>query len=624
MIIVSSCICLILFLCYFLFSAQQDALNRYEQQTRADVDTAASNIDYYLNNCISAAKSVYSSKTLLQQITASSNGFQTTSERSDVFNYMRSISYSIPSAQQIYLAVPNQGVSFLYLPQSLQTSFSALSYSLEEANLVPSMSDIYIRLTHKISTYNHIISFQLPENRTELVFTIWLPVSNLPYSMDAKAYVAIDMPISFILDNCRTLDKSSESVYVVDDTGFIIVSNDDSCIMGNISDLGFSPDILSENDSQIINGDICVTAHLDASYFNWSIIRITSLSSIYDRTWKQTVVLVAIFFCLIVFLLVFNIFYITRYTHPLVRLTQYMQALLDARDWSSDVHLSDYIHYSANDEIGALVSMFETMVSSMHSFTVRQYELELSYMDSTLKMFQAQINPHFIYNTIQCFATNALRNEDRTQYQLLTSFGKMLHYSMILDPTLVPVSSEIDYIRRYLSLQETRFGTSPTIEFDIPREAKHIMIPKLTIQPLVENSVSHGQVFRRAGGFLRVAAAVQNGRLVVSVSDNGSPVSPETVRRIHAILDDVSARLQPDAVSSPTGLAFSSEPVKFDPAGQEHGSGIGIQNVFTRLMLFFGDCEFSITSNDLGGTTSSFTIPIMLSTLSRFQSRQII
>lgn len=624
MIIASSCVCLLLFLVYFSFTAQHDALQRYEQQTRADVEIAASNINYYLNNCISATKSVYTSKTLLQKVTSSKNSFPTTSERSEVFSYMRSIGYSLPSAQQIYLAVPDQKISFLYLPRSLQTSFSSLSNSPEEADLIPTMSDIYIRLTHRISTYNHIVSFQLPESRTELVFTIWLPVSNLPYSIDSRAYVAIDMPISFILDNCRILDKSSESVYVVDNTGFIIASNNDSCVMGNITDLGFSPEILNTSDTQIVNGGICITARLDAAYFNWSIIRTTPLSSIYDHTWKQTMVLVGLFCCLIVFLLIFNIFYITRYTHPLVRLTQYMQSLIETRDWSGGGHLTNDIRYSANDEIGVLVKMFETMVSSMHSFTVRQYELELSYMDSMLNMLQAQINPHFIYNTIQCFATNALRNKDRTQYNLLTSFGKMLHYSMILDPVLVPLKSEIDYIHRYLSLQEIRFGTSPTIEFDISEEGEQIMIPKLTIQPLVENSVSHGMLFRHECGYLRVAASVQDGRLCVAVTDNGSCVSPETVQRIQTMLEAVVSRLKPGADPSPGGTSFSFDLKKSDSADPERSTGIGVQNVFTRLILFFGDCQLLIEPNDLGGTTSSFAIPIMPSIPQRFSARSTI
>lgn len=607
MIIISSSLCLLLFLCYFFISTRREALQRYEQQTQADVDIAASNIDYYMNNCISAARSVYANRELLLRVTASNNMFQTTSDRNEVFHYLQAISYAIPSACQIFLALPHQGISFLYMPVSLQNSFTTLSYSLEEAAKIPSLDNLYIRETHEMTNYGHIVAFHIPDRTSELVFSIWVPISNIPYDTEARAFVAIDMPISFINENYQILDKDSEAIYVVDANGFIISSNNTDCITRSIFDLGFPAEILETSAPLAINGQACVTAPLESSHFDWTIIKTTALSSIYDTTWRQTVVLMVVFVFLIVFLLIFNMLYISRYTRPLVQLTKYMQNLLRTKEWSSGGRLSDYINYTANDEIGSLVQMFETMVGSMQDFTVRQYALQLSYVDSTLKMLQAQINPHFIYNTIQCFATNALRSKDQEQYQLLSSFGKMLHYSMVLDPALVPLNSEIDYIRRYLSLQQMRFDTTPAIEYDISPEAAQIMIPKLSIQPLVENTITHGKLFRSEGGWMRIGAHVRDGLLLVEVADNGRAITQENAERIACLLAEAKLRL----------LAGSETPFATGlPAlDAESGGGIGIQNVFIRLILFFSDCALTLRANERGGTTAAFSVPIRLNKL---------
>ena len=298
--------------------------------------------------------------------------------------------------------------------------------------------DTYLQPTHEMDTYGHIVSFSTPTEKT-LVFTIWLPISNIPWSLASEAYVAIDIPLEFIMNNCQIDEENGELVYIVDSSGFIIASNLPEAVMQNARRARPARRASSTRRTSIVSGSM----HLrHGGTAVWSTlrtgacVRATPLCPMSTASpGSQTLVLV------LVFALgpwraagVQRVPDLSRYTRPLVQLTRFMQAQLASGEWSSRLRLSDYIRYSRNDEIGTLVQVFETMLQQMHGFTVRQYELELANTESTLKMLQAQINPHFIYNTIQCFATNALRREDRCQYQLLTSFGKMLHYSMITDP----------------------------------------------------------------------------------------------------------------------------------------------------------------------------------------------
>lgn len=604
-LIFSWCLCMLFFALYYLLSTRADAFRQYERRTRADAEVTATNIDYYLGNTVSATKSIYFDQQLLQRVMADTAGYQTTEVRRDLFTYLHTISLTMPYAEQIYLAIPRQGVSVLYIPSTLRLSFNADEpYSLEEPIRMLTLYDTYLQPTHEMDTYGHIVSFSTPTEKT-LVFTIWLPISNIPWSLASEAYVAIDIPLEFIMNNCQIDEENGELVYIVDSSGFIIASNLPEAVMQNADALDLPPGILDEETSIVSGSSIYAMAELQSEHFaDWSVVRATPLPNVYSLSWSQTLVLVLVFALGLGGLLAFNVFQISRYTRPLVQLTRFMQAQLASGEWSSRLRLSDYIRYSRNDEIGTLVQVFETMLQQMHGFTVRQYELELANTESTLKMLQAQINPHFIYNTIQCFATNALRREDLRQYQLLTSFGKMLHYSMITDPPMMPLDREVEYVQRYLSLQSMRFDREIELHIDVAPDAAHVMVPKLTIQPLVENAVVHGRLFQKERALLRLSARVEAEWLFVVVEDSGAPIPQARVGELTAMMDELRERFRSDR-------HYQADPAA--GGGGEYAS-IGVRNVFTRLMLFFGECDFTIAPNELDGTTVRFSIPILMNT----------
>lgn len=114
-LIFSWCLCMLFFALYYLLSTRADAFRQYERRTRADAEVTATNIDYYLGNTVSATKSIYFDQQLLQRVMADTAGYQTTEVRRDLFTYLHTISLTMPYAEQIYLAIPRQGVSVLYI-----------------------------------------------------------------------------------------------------------------------------------------------------------------------------------------------------------------------------------------------------------------------------------------------------------------------------------------------------------------------------------------------------------------------------------------------------------------------------------------------------------------------------
>lgn len=256
-----------------------------------------------------------------------------------------------------------------------------------------------------------------------------------------------------------------------------------------------------------------------------------------------------------------------------------------------------------------MVTTFESMLSTIQYYIIQQYELELAYIRSTLKMLQAQINPHFIYNTLQCFATSALKKQDLEQYHLISSFGQMLHYAMVLEPVIVPLQAELDYVERYLALQQMRFKHEADISFSILPGTDICAIPRMTLQPLVENSILHGNILQVPGSILHIETQQIGNMLHVSVVDNGKAVSSQLAQQMHervVCLRQTFLEHTAHANSQPAFVPLQ-DIFSRDAGGR---ASIGMENVLLRLLLNFGkDCEVSIFANDLGGTTVVLQLP---------------
>lgn len=594
-------ILLIAYSIFYIYRIRDNALERYKKQCETSVQTSAKNIDHYFLTYISAAKSVYANRSLLFALMNESHSLPTGEERTEILNYLRGISHAVPSAAQIYLALPEAGLSYLYIPSDLVFSASALKYQLPLDELPDSYLDVYFQQTHIISSYGHIFNFGHLSASKEQVFTLWIPIANIPYSTDNKGYIAIDIPISFLVNNCEPF-SDSENVFLVSEDGIVLASNIDDAIgtdiMLNLPDVKWA-----EAGTYSDQNNLTIVERFDASYISGTLIKNIPRSAILDTAWDNAIVLLNVLIFIFIALLIFNIASVRRYMQPLAQLTEYMQNI---RTMPQDEHFesaSSRIHYHEKDEIGTMISTFDEMLNTIRKQEQYQRRLMEMNLDSTMKMFQAQINPHFIYNTIQYFATSALKKQDFEHYSLLTSFGQMMHYSMVFEPSSTLLNQEIEYIRRYISLEQARYHEALTLDIQIEPTAEKTEIPKMTIQPLVENSIKHGRLCRHENGYLRITARTEDNWLSISIEDNGVPVSEEQILTLKNEFQHIRNMLSAYQV-----IGDDPQPPSFI---HEESTSIGLRNVFSRLYLHFGECEMNLLKNDLGGTTVTFQVPLM-------------
>lgn len=198
--------------------------------------------------------------------------------------------------------------------------------------------------------------------------------------------------------------------------------------------------------------------------------------------------------------------------------------------------------------------------------------------DAQLQLLRYQLNPHFLFNTLNSVASlvSAERTEDAKT--MLSRLGDFLRYSLDAgEDMLIPLDKEFWALSQYLMIEQVRFSDRMTLELDVPANLESLLVPNMLLQPLAENAIKYAIAPSESGGTVRVSAQLKDSRLVLSVEDSGSE------------------RL---GVSSDTLELF------------EPGAGIGLRNTRERLKnLFSNDFELQVTDSPLGGLCFSVAIP---------------
>lgn len=206
---------------------------------------------------------------------------------------------------------------------------------------------------------------------------------------------------------------------------------------------------------------------------------------------------------------------------------------------------------------------------------VQATELQLQLTQAQLQALKMQLNPHFLFNTLNAIATLVRKNENKNAVQMLGKLGEFLR--MVLeskDEQDVPLAEEVRFAEHYLDIEKVRFQDRLQVEFDVSPEAAKQHIPNLLLQPLVENALKHGISPHAETGHLRISAKILDGKLLVEVADNGRG------------LEQNEKRL---------------------------GHGIGLQNTRERLRKRYGDAaQLSLVPSDLGGLAVQVLLPVSL------------
>lgn len=228
--------------------------------------------------------------------------------------------------------------------------------------------------------------------------------------------------------------------------------------------------------------------------------------------------LICLLFCL------FGSWFLSRHlAKPVHQLDEAMGAVKDG-------HFDVHIDTNREDELGRLADSFNRMTDEYQKNLARSVERQRELNATQLRMLQAQLNPHFLYNTLDSMKWMGISNDVPQIATLATDLASILRAS-ISGGEIITLEQELELIERYVDIQSIRFGDSFTCEIDIADQFQSCLIPKMVLQPLVENAIIHG-IVDREDGYIKLSAQEQNQDLILEVSDNGSGLPPEVLNQL--------------------------------------------------------------------------------------------
>ena len=242
------------------------------------------------------------------------------------------------------------------------------------------------------------------------------------------------------------------------------------------------------------------------------------------------------------------------------------------------------------EELSELAQQINVMANRLETLIERSRVEQENLAKSELRLLQAQINPHFLYNTLDAIIWQAESGKSEEVIHLTRALSDFFRISLSSGADWIPLSGEVRHVSGYLSIQKTRYRDILNYEIDIPEALQGGYIVKLLLQPLVENALYHGIKGKRGGGMIRVSAVPEGDKVRFKVADTGKGMTPEALQRVVAVM-----RSDLPALS---GVA---------PA---EGSSFGLRNVDARIRLFYRQQTGLEIESGPGGTVVSFCVPL--------------
>ena len=250
------------------------------------------------------------------------------------------------------------------------------------------------------------------------------------------------------------------------------------------------------------------------------------------------------------------------------------EGTLDARLTETDVA-----------ELRNLTLQVNTMADRLEDMMEKSVQDARKLRKAELRTLQTQINPHFLYNTLDAIVWKAEAGEKDEVIQLTSALSDFFRISLSSGADWIPISQEKKHIEGYLKIQQTRYRDIMRYEIDIPDEIGKYYILKLMLQPLVENALYHGIKIKRGGGIIKVSGRLKNNELVFSVKDTG-------VGMTSAQIDSLKERMK-----------------NGQPTVSEGSGGFGLVNVNLRIRLYYNNPEGLNIVSGPEGTEVSFAVP---------------
>lgn len=363
------------------------------------------------------------------------------------------------------------------------------------------------------------------------------------------AVISVDMDISKIASVLSDIHLGQTGkVYLVDGNGGLIYSEDKSLLYRYTAKLYNNS---AGSDFVTVNGERMMVIYNTLPQNGWKLVGIVSMDELNEKAnfIKNFIYLTALLSLVIAAFI--SLYFSYSISQPIIKLATEMKKV---EKGNFDISVEE----NWNGEIGILYSSFNYMIKRINELIHEVYLSKIKEKDAALKALQAQINPHFLYNTLDTVNWLAVKHDAPEISKIVNSLASILRYSINKVNEVTTVENELKHVESYITIQKIRFKDKFDVSFNIDKRILHYKTIKLILQPLVENAIIHGIETYEEKGKILINGYLDDEKIVFEVINNGNPID----------LDLVNSLL-------------------ISPADDK--DSYGIQNVNERLKLYYGE-----------------------------------
>ena len=423
------------------------------------------------------------------------------------------------------------------------------------------------------SHVQHIVSGERP-----WVITLSRGIRNFSNGGEKEGVFFIDLNYSAISELCDQNTIGTKGyAFILDESGSIVYHPQQQQLYNELQTENI--DLITDTkDDTVRTGSgnkgklYCISR---SNKTGWTVVGCMSISELLRKSSQAQSIYVLIAAALMIVALIFSSFLAKGFTYPIQRLRDSM-----ARVQEGDFNGAD-VEIDSDNEIGSLTRSFNVMTHRIQDLMEQNVKDQEAKRKSELKALQSQINPHFLYNTLDSIIWMAEGKKYEEVVLMTASLARLLRQSISNEDDVVPISREVEYAKGYLTIQKMRYKDKLEFQIDVEPSILNIPLIKLVLQPIIENAIYHGLKYKESKGLLLVKGFMKDGNAVLKVIDDGVGMDEETLAHI-----------------------YDRHKVNY------HSNGVGVYNVQKRLKLYYGE-NYGITyeSEQGVGTTATITIP---------------
>ena len=424
------------------------------------------------------------------------------------------------------------------------------------------------------SHVQHVIKGQRP-----WVITLSREIHNFYGTGNSDGVVFIDLNYNAIIDLC---EQNS-----IGDKGYVFILDQDGNIVYHPSQQQLYNELQTENIDTVMNADsdIVVTREGDdekiytlshSETTGWTIVGCVNMAELLKDSREANNIYVMTAIVLVAIAMILSSFIARSITLPIQKLRDSMKKVQEGDFKAADVVIT------SQNEIGSLTTSFNAMTHRIEELMEENVKEQEQKRKIELKALQSQINPHFLYNTLDSIIWMAEGKKYEDVVLMTASLARLLRQSISNEDETVLIGQEIQYVKSYLTIQKMRYKDKLEFEINVDPFINSVHIVKLVLQPIVENAIYHGLKYKESKGLLTVTGYQKNQNAVIEITDDGVGMDEETLNHI-----------------------FEKHKVNY------RSNGVGVYNVQKRLCMYYGK-EYGLhyESEPGHGTTVTVTIPM--------------